>query len=96
MNATKTFALHKAAMGLAHDSVARNIQEEDGEKCFNLPTFLDEVESRLDTVFCGNDSPTNNFVLDPRAVARYLWCCLALENGDNPDGHTFKAMPILD
>jgi hypothetical protein len=93
---TTKFDLHKAALELARDTIKAHIQEEDGETCFNLYTFIQGVEMRLDTIWNGNGSPTGRFELRSWEVARYLWCCLALEGGDAPDGTTFRGMPILD
>lgn len=93
---TNKSRLHKANIKLARDTVKSAIQEDDGETCFNLYVFLDHLESRLDTVLNGNGSQLGRFELGMRELARYLWCCLALESGDAPDGNTFQGMPILD
>lgn len=65
-----------------------------GEQCFNLFTFLEELPMKLE------GSPEwrqlGKFELDPVAVARFLYCHMAMQSGDSPDGTTFRGMPILD
>jgi hypothetical protein len=91
------FDLHVACLELARDRIGAHTNHDlDGNLYFNLPTFLDDVESTLIVVLEGNNSPTNGFALDPTALARYLYCCLALENGDVPVGQMFHGLPVAD
>lgn len=91
MTATKCNFLHDAKM-LAEVTWRRHIQRDDYEKCFNLFTFLEDLENEL----IGFVERTGRFELDPSALARVLWCDMALRSGDAPDGGTFRGMPILD
>lgn len=93
---TGTFNLQASCIEVARDEIEKHIVDEDGEKCFNLFTYLESLANRLDVMFCGDDAPNGRFELDTVAVARYLWCCVSLSHGDSPDGHTFRGMPILD
>lgn len=90
------FRLHHSLMTFAREEAEKAIEEEDGEKCFNLFEFLEGLSYRLESVLNDDAVPTGRFELGADNVARYLWCCLALEHGDRPDGTTFKGMPILD
>jgi hypothetical protein len=88
--------LHKRLMKIAHDETKNHIEIEEDEKCFNLFTFLQGRELRLCESVDGKDSLLGNFQLSASDVARYLWCCLAIEAGGSPDGSTYKDMPILE
>lgn len=96
MTKTKKLNLHKTCLDMARNLVAKHIEEDGDEKCFNLFTFLEAVEYQLESLFNGSKAPNGNFQLAAPDVARYLWCCLALESGDATDGNTFRGMPILD
>lgn len=89
--------LHTQCMRIARKVAKECVEEYDGEMCFSLPAFLDTLERRLSELFCG-DSVTGKFNLDDSRcdIARYLFCCLAMEQGDAPDGNTFSGVPVLD
>ena len=61
--------------------------EEDGQRYFNLYTFIQALEIRLETALGGI-----KFDLGAHDVARYLWCCMTNE----PAGDKYRGMPILD
>lgn len=88
---TQTTAnLMTRCLALAEAEIGRHIEDGDpieSAKCFNLFTYLESLESKLDGVLSGLD-----FDLSPGDVARFLWCCLSPE----PAGTTFRGMPILD
>ncbi len=84
----KALDLHANCMKVARAEIERHIQIEEGEKRFNLYTFLPAMEAKLDELFGGK--------LNADAVARYLYSCLALEHGDSPSGAWFHGMPVLD
>lgn len=87
---------HAECMKIAKRLIPRHVEMEGQIKCFNRHTFLECLESELITTFCGKKSLNGKFELDPSAVASYLWCCLALEEGSKPGGFRFGNMPILD
>lgn len=90
--------LHHKLMAIARD-VANGcvlVDEQDETKYFNLPKFLDQMEHRIYSEVETGLSPVGNFKLCPAEIARYLWCCLALDVGDNPAGDTFNKLPIMD
>lgn len=74
----------------------RHIEQDDGERCFNLHTFLDELEVELVSRLAYNSSPLGEFALDTTTVARLVWCHMALNSGWKPDGTVFRDLPILD
>lgn len=84
---TKTRMLHLELYDLANETAQRHFVQYDGEECFNLHTFLDDLESRL---IARLDAIA--FELDPTAAARLLWCCLTSE----PAGTRFRGREILD
>lgn len=88
--------LHLRAMHMAREEVKDHIVIEEGEKHFNLFQFLHTLECRLYNLTDSDNSPCGRFELSAHALARYLWCCVALESGDSPDGNTFCGLPILD
>lgn len=88
--------LHKKLLRIAKEEVKRHIVTEGDEKCFNRFTYLQSLESRLDTIMYDREFPTGDFELNVRAVARYLWCCVSLAEGHRTDGDTYRGMPILD
>lgn len=92
----KAFSMHKAMMAIAKEQVAKHIVEEDGERCFNLFTYMESLEARLDTILADTSMPHGKWHLDGHEVARYLWACLALEEGEQVYGNTFRGMPVLD
>jgi hypothetical protein len=92
---TKT-TLHTRLMSIAHAEVTRHIVTYDGEKCFNICTYLQALESKLDGLFCGGELPLGDFELNAHSVARYLWACLTLLEGEQPYATTFRGMPTLD
>ena len=96
MKTAKRVDLHADLMKLVRAEAKKHVQDEDGERCFNRFTFLEAMASRIDTILCGRGSPVGSFGLDCTGTARYLYCCLCLENGDPADGDTFQGMPILD
>ena len=82
---------------LAEVTHRRHIVKEDGEKCFNLYTFLEALEYRLETVLDGSlDHRIGRFELEARSTARLLWSHMAIYSGGTPDGTHFRGMPILD
>jgi hypothetical protein len=91
MNATKKRVdLHAKYLRLAKRIANRHFEMYDGEKCFNLFTFLEELEGTLE-----GDESTGSFELNAHHLARYLWCCLALEGGDSTYGK-FRGCDLLD
>lgn len=60
--------------------------DEESKRCFNLFTFLEQLESDLFEL-----TAPLNFDLDERQVARFLWCLIS----ENPGGDTFRGCPIL-
>ena len=96
MPSTTRLRLHAAAIDAARSLIGRHMTTEDGEVCFDLPGFLAAVDAALTDVLWAEESPLDGYDLDTAEVARYLWCCLALENGDNPNGQTFMGRPIID
>lgn len=90
------FPMHKRLMAIAKAEVKRHIVNDEGEKCFNLFTYLQSLESTLDGLFHGRELPHGDFDLNSHTVARYLWVCLALEEGEAAYGDTFRDMPMLD
>lgn len=88
--------LHEKMMSVARDEVKNHIVDQDGEKCFNLFTYLDILENRLDTIFSGSESPTGSFLMSMSELARYLWCCLATDDGSDVYPTKFRGMPVLD
>jgi len=93
---TKTVDLHYVCMAAARELVRKHTEEYDGEKSFNLFTFLDALEYRLEGVLNSEDCPNGRFRLNAHEAARYVWCCLATWEGEDPTGTTFRGMPILD
>lgn len=104
MNRKPIWTLHDGLMLIARNEAGKHIVDEGGadivnedeQRCFNLFTFLEVLESRVIAVMEGEDRPTGSFRILPSELTRYLWCCLALESGDNPGGTTFRGLPILD
>lgn len=95
--ATKTtINLHGDLMSVARLEVPEHIEEDDGEKCFNRYGYLLRLDGLVSDLLCDRNSPAGDFDLKSHHVARYLYCCLCLEQGDTPDGDTFQGMPILD
>lgn len=88
--------LHDQLMKVARDEIKNHTGEEEGEKTFNLFTYMERLELRLDTILNGNESPVGKFELDTHTVARYLWCCLASSEGEEIYGTTFRGMSVLD
>ena len=91
--------LHGELIALAEVTHRRHIERDDGERCFNLFTFLEDLEGELHSKLAasyGTGDLIGRFQLDAPAIARYLWCHMALKRGDRPDGDTFRGMPILD
>ncbi len=80
--------LHDECLKLAETLIDQHIEEEDGEKCFNLFTYLEELESKLESKFHG----AFKFSLDAHQAARFLWCCIA----EDPYPDRFRGMPVLD
>lgn len=85
--------LHDELMKIAEQVSKEHIEKEDGADCFNLFTFLEDLE---DHVLGHLDQLESRFQLDGSEIARYIWFCLALKKGDLPDGNTFQQKPILD
>lgn len=85
--------LHKLLIQKARQEIGNHFEEYDGELCFNLFTYLERLESVVEGVI---DGPTGRFELDGHQIARYLYCCLCLEQGEPCDGTKFRGMPILD
>lgn len=74
--------------------------EDQGEPqpCFNLATFLSELEDKVGAMLEQDGRPTcwsprqHRFQLNPEALARLAWCSMTTD----PCGHHFRGMPILD
>lgn len=95
MTTAVRFDMHASAMGHAISIYPLHVVTDDGELCFNLHSFLDDLEQAIDAELNKPDSPCGAFRLNAEAIARYTWCCFALQGGDRPDGDTFRGMPIL-
>lgn len=87
---------HRALMRIAQNEVRRHIVPYDGEKCFNICTYLQAIESKVDGLLCSGELPIGDFDLSAHTVARYLWVCLTLAEGEQPYATTFRGMPTLD
>lgn len=88
--------LHERMMRVAKEEVKNHIVTEGGEKCFNLFTYLESLANRLDTIYSGDESPTGSFVMSVTELARYLWCCVATDEGSEAYPNKFRGMPVLD
>jgi hypothetical protein len=82
-------------MNVALDEIKNHVEEE-GEKTFNLFTYIERLELRLDTILNGNESPVGKFKLDTNTVALYLWYCIATNEGGDASPNTFRGMSVLD
>ena len=78
----KTSTLHRDLMRIARKLVREHVEIEDGERCFNRFTYLEELPNaiyeRLE-----RELP---FELDSYQTARFLYCCLG---GLSRDGNSF-------
>lgn len=81
---------HQGILDLAEKLIPSHIATEDGEKYFNLFTFIKALENEL------SDFRVGLFEVDGLQITRYVWCCLWRFKGETPAGTTFRGMPILD
>lgn len=77
-------------MRIAEGLIPKHLETHDGERCFNLYTYLEDLESKLIVELDGD------FELSPAEIARFIWCCLCSASGQNPAGTVFNGYPILD
>jgi hypothetical protein len=82
--------MHETLMNIAENRIAHHLENDDGEICFNLISYLNDLEDQIDQAVDMLD-----LGLHPEEVAWYLWCCLSLASGCNPSSATFRSMPVL-
>lgn len=92
----KPVQFHQTMMKLAKEEIKRHVMYYDGEKCFNIFSYLQALESKIGELFFSDEFPIGDFELNAHGVARYLWVCLTLEEGEQTYGDTFRGMPMLD
>ena len=92
----RSLEMHDSLIDSAYSILDQHIENQGGELCFNLFDYLADLEALLDGIMSGCAAPNGRFELDAVSIARYLWCCIAIEEGDEPDGDRFRGMPILD
>ncbi len=96
----KGFDPHAILVRKAESMLRQHIVKEEGEKCFNIFTYLERLGSYVEAEFIDSESKIGkalgDFELDGYRVARYLWCCVCLKEGADPYGTHFRGMPILD
>lgn len=84
---------HRGLLNFAEQLIPKHVGHYDGERCFNLATFLSELSTEVGFKI---EPLAGQFELDPIEVARYLYCHMSLHGGDHPAGNTFRGFPILD
>lgn len=71
--------------------VPKHYEQYDGEKCFNLFTFIEDFESKITS-----QVSNLNYDLDPYQIARYLWADIAIQETGQPYPNKFRGLPVLD
>ncbi len=90
----ESFHLFSADMDIARSSVESCCDFDGDRTYFDLSMFIEQLADAID---CRRfeTKKVGRFTVDATCIARYLWCCLALEGGDEPDGTVFRGMDIL-
>lgn len=97
MATTKNIDWHKRLLEIAKKETEHHVtQDEDGELCFNLHSFLESLESVMIDEIERANGLYGKFALDAENCARYLWCCLAIETEGKTYPDSFRGMPVLD
>lgn len=92
----RSLEMHDGMIDVAYSILDHHIEQHAGETCFNLPKFLANLERAIHAISSGDTSPFGRFELDPGATARYLWCCIATQEGNSPDDTRFRGISILN
>ena len=91
--------IHADLMRLAERLIKKHVEKDpeygSDEKCFNLFTYLDDLENQVEELL-GNRTLIGDFKLHGHAIARYLWVCLCIGEGSSPYPNKFRSMPVLD
>jgi len=90
------FSLFRESLDVAKQCIGLCMYEDQNGGFFDVDGYLELLRHRLDEMRFRNDEPCGGFEIDWEQVARFLWCCVALERGDAPDGSRFRGMEIAE
>jgi hypothetical protein len=81
-------------MRLAQEVAGRSVRIRYGNKCFFLDVFLAALGVRLDEWIGADGTPVSCSHIGPGSLARYLWACLAVQDGTSRGEAYFQGMEI--
>jgi hypothetical protein len=84
---------------LAESMIESHIEEDEGEQCFNLCVYLEELGERIGELIDANEGwgrEVGTFKLDAHEIARFLWVCIAIKSEGMAYPDKFRGMPVLD
>lgn len=91
--------MHADFQSLAETLVDQHIVQYDGETCFNIFTYLESLENRINELMWDAGAwgtELGRFELNASQITRYLWACIAIKHEGKAYPTVFRGMPTLD
>lgn len=89
--------MHEFLLKTAEELIEEHKEEQNGQTCFNLYTYLETLEMLVYDYLDSSEHVMGDaqFRLDPHEISRYIWVCLCDKLRQNPAGTFFQKMPVL-
>ncbi len=87
-------------MKYAEELIPQHVVDYDREKCFNISSYIIALESYVNEQMAAMTNETQrrfkHWSPDTRAIAAYIWACIAIKETGIAYPNKFRDMPTLN